>query len=100
MGGVDVCDQQIECYRTWVKTKKWTLKVALHFIDLSIVNSWMEYLEDAEKMRLPKKEILNLMNFKMSVAQEWLSTTVKKLSLPEESSSSDTEEVPQNLYRP
>lgn len=25
MGGVDVCDQQIECYRTWVKTKKWTL---------------------------------------------------------------------------
>jgi len=74
MGGVDVCDQQIECYRTWVKTKKWTLKVAL--------------------------EILDLMNFKMSVAQEWLSATVKKRSLPEESSSSDTEEVPQKLYRP
>lgn len=40
MGGVDVCDQQIECYRTWVKTKKWNLKVALHFIDLSIVNAY------------------------------------------------------------
>lgn len=36
MGGVDVCDQQLEAYRTWIKTKKWTLKVALHFIDLSI----------------------------------------------------------------
>lgn len=100
MGGVDVYDQQIECYRTWVKTKKWTLKMAMHFIDLSIVNARMEYREDAEKMRPPKKEILDLMNLKMSVAQEWLSTTVKKLSLPEESSSSDTEEFPQKLYRP
>lgn len=34
----------------------------------------------------------------MSVAQEWLSTTVKKRSLPQESSSSDTEEdVPKKL---
>lgn len=30
MGGVDICDRQIECYRTWIKSRKWTLKVALH----------------------------------------------------------------------
>jgi len=56
MGGVDVCDQQLEAYRTWIKTKKWTVKVTLHFIDLSIVNAWMEYRQDALNMGIQKKK--------------------------------------------
>ncbi|XP_039969660.1 uncharacterized protein LOC120781503 [Bactrocera tryoni] len=28
MGGVDICDQQMEAYRTFFKTRKWTLKNA------------------------------------------------------------------------
>lgn len=35
MGGVDICKQQMECYRPWFKTRKWTLKLILHFLDLS-----------------------------------------------------------------
>lgn len=40
-----MCDQQLEAYRIWVKTKKWTLKIALHFIDLAIVNARMEEVQ-------------------------------------------------------
>lgn len=54
MGGVDLCNQQMEAYRTWIKSKKWTIKVAVHFIDLAIVNAWMEYKEDAIKMNIPR----------------------------------------------
>lgn len=39
MGGVDIFDQLMEYYRTYIKTKKWTLKkVILHFMDAAIVN--------------------------------------------------------------
>ncbi|CAK1599208.1 unnamed protein product [Parnassius mnemosyne] len=38
MGGVDILDQSMEYYRTFMKTRKWTLKVILHFIDLAVCN--------------------------------------------------------------
>ena len=89
MGGVDVCDQQLEAYRTWIKTKKWTLKVALHFIDLSIVNAWMEYRQDALNMGIQKKNIKDLMEFKMEIARDWLAASIKnKRPLAFDSSSS------------
>jgi len=98
MGGVDVCDQQMECYRTWIKTRKWTLKVALRFIDLSIVNAWMEYREDSQKLRKRNNDIMDLMHFKISVAREWLTKSLKKRAfLSEESNSSDTEEIKQQF---
>ena len=42
MGCVDIVDQMLEYYRTFFKTKKWTLKTSLHFLDLAVVNSWFE----------------------------------------------------------
>jgi hypothetical protein len=68
MGGVDICNQQMECYRTWIKSRKWTLKVGLHFIDITI--AWMEYREDAQKLLKRKNEIMDLVNFKIAVARE------------------------------
>lgn len=101
MGGVDICDQQMECYRTWIKSRKWTLKVALHFIDLSIVNAWMEYREDAQKLLKRKNEIMDLMHFKIAVAREWLTKSPNKRALSsEESNSSDTEENQMTTQRP
>jgi len=38
----------------------------------------MEYREDAVKIKLPKKEIMDLMNFKIAVAREWLVSSSKK----------------------
>jgi len=60
MGSEDVRNQQLEAYHTWIKTKKWTLKVSLHFIDLSIVNEWMEYIQDALNMGIKKIYIKDL----------------------------------------
>ena len=74
MGGVDVCDQQMECYRTWFKTRKWTWKVILHFVDLAVCNSWFEYIRDAEANKVPKKGKKDLLKFKLEVA-EALATT-------------------------
>ena len=78
MGGVDICDQQVECYRTWVKTKKWTLKVVLHFLDLALVNAWMEYREDCRKSQVPKKNIMDLLGFRMAIAESLLATPKRK----------------------
>lgn len=41
MGGVDLLDQYMEYYRTRLKTRKWTLKVILHMLDLAVVNSYL-----------------------------------------------------------
>lgn len=57
MGGVDHFDQMMEYYRTWVKTKKWPLKVNLHLLDLAITNSWFEYLKDCELNKIRKKQL-------------------------------------------
>lgn len=106
MGGVDICDQQMEAYRTWVKTKKWTLKVSLHFLDLAVYNSWMEYRQDCANSDLQKKEIMDLLTFKMSLAESLLSKP--KISRRRYSSSDDDllepreppEKKPQNYRAP
>ncbi|KAF0747289.1 Uncharacterized protein FWK35_00018250 [Aphis craccivora] len=54
MGGVDLCNQQMEAYHT----------------DLAIVNSWMEYKEDPTKMQIPKNNIKDLMEFKINITKE------------------------------
>ncbi|XP_068086068.1 piggyBac transposable element-derived protein 3-like isoform X1 [Anabrus simplex] len=78
MGGVDICDQQMECYRTWIKTKKWTLKVSLHFLDLALVNAWMEYQEDCRKAHIPAKDNLDLLGFRTAVSEALIAAPTKK----------------------
>lgn len=57
MGGVDLCDQMLEYYRIKMKTKKWTVKVFFHFLDLAIYNSWMEYRSDAKLVGIQKSKV-------------------------------------------
>ena len=54
MRRIDTCDQLIECYRTWLKFKKLILKVEVHFLDLSVVNAWMEYRLDCRSKNMQK----------------------------------------------
>lgn len=92
MGGVDICDQMMECYRTWLKSKKWTLKVALHFLDLSVVNSWMEYRLNCRSKSMPRKSVKDLLSFRLEIAEALLFTPKRKFNELNESSSSDEEE--------
>lgn len=69
MGGVDKIDHLITIYRTFIRSKKWTLRMFTHTIDLAITNSLLEYRKDAEALQVPKKGILDLLHFRHEVAE-------------------------------
>ena len=52
MDRVDVIDQTIEYYRTFQKTRKWTVKVLIHLLDLSVANAWRQYKIDQQSKDL------------------------------------------------
>lgn len=43
MGGVDKHDMLVSLFRTFIKSRKWTLKMVTHCIDMACSNSWLEY---------------------------------------------------------
>ena len=58
MGGVDLLDQMISLYRIFIKSKKWTLRVIMHFVDFALANSWFEYKRDCLILKAAKKDTL------------------------------------------
>ncbi|XP_039503054.1 piggyBac transposable element-derived protein 3-like [Pimephales promelas] len=70
MGGVDMSDRMMSYYRMSVRTKKWTVRMLMHFTDLALVNSWLLYRRDNQGNGTPRKSI---MKFRMVVAQLFLS---------------------------
>lgn len=73
MGGVDLLNQMVSYYRIFVRSKKWTLRVISHFVDFAIVNSWIEYKLDCERAHVPKKERMDLLAFRMKLADQFVS---------------------------
>lgn len=61
MGGVNKVDFLISLYRTTIRSRKWTLRMTFHFMNLAVVNAWLEYRRDADKQSLPKQ--LDLLDF-------------------------------------
>lgn len=70
MGGVDLMNQLISYYRISIRSKKWTLRMITHFIDFTIVNSWNEYRIDCEKSAIPKRQVMDLLAFRMYLADQ------------------------------
>jgi hypothetical protein len=68
MGGVDKLDFLITLYRTFIRSKKWILRMFAHGIDLASTNAWLEYRQQAEDLNTPKKEIKDLFTFRYQVA--------------------------------
>jgi len=68
MGGVDKIDQLIAYYRIFLKSKKWTLRMVFHAIDMAICKSWLEYLQDCKLLGIEKKKQMDLLHFKMRLA--------------------------------
>lgn len=69
MGGVDKHDQLVSYYRTFIKSKKWTLRMLFHIFDMAVVNSWLEYKRDAIDLKIPAKDIMDLIHFKQRLAE-------------------------------
>lgn len=88
MGGVDIFDQMMEYYRTYFRTKKWTVKVILHLFDLAIVNSWMEYRRDCRNARV---KALKLLDFRLNLGEYLTSGAIERID-EEEANTEDEEE--------
>lgn len=70
MGGVDKHDQLVSFYRCFIKSKKWTLRLVSHAFDMAVSNCWLEYVEDFKNLKIAKKNIMDLLNFRMRLAEE------------------------------
>jgi Transposase IS4 len=75
MGGVDMCDRMISYYRMDARTCKWTIRTIFHFFDLAIVNAWIGYREDEIANGTPRKKIMQLMDFRITVAETYMAAT-------------------------
>lgn len=69
MGGVDKLDFLISIHRTFIRSRKWTLRMFTHAIDLACVNAWIEYRKSAAALGMPKKQILDLLHFRAYIAE-------------------------------
>ncbi|XP_055389991.1 piggyBac transposable element-derived protein 3-like [Condylostylus longicornis] len=99
MNGVDICDQMMEYYRIKIKTKKWPVKVFFHLLDLAILNSWTEYRKDARRLKIPKKQVKDFLQFKIEIG-EVMCKSIKILEAPEASCSKIPAEYYGSKYRP
>lgn len=69
MGGVDKHDFLISIYRIFIRSKKWTLRLFTHAIDMAVTNSWLEYKARSIELGINKSRIMDLMNFRLYVAE-------------------------------
>lgn len=69
MGGVDKSDFLIALYRTFIRSKKWTLRVIFHYFNLGVCNSWLEYQADMGRNGVPAKSRMDLLQFTMAVVE-------------------------------
>lgn len=96
MGGVDLFDQLISYYRIFVKSRKWTLRMIFHAVDFAIAQSWLEYRRDAGRLGVPKNKQLDLLHFRIRLA-DGLIMCQKKLQVKKRGRPS-TEGVPSDMH--
>lgn len=79
MGGIDLIDRMISYYRINSKTRKWTVKTILHFLDLSLANAWILYRQDRKMLGDTSKNILDFLDFKVKIADQFLQEKLSNL---------------------
>ena len=66
MGGVDQSDFLIALYRTFIRSKKWTLRVIFNYFNLEVINARQRDMKNSE---MKKKETMDLLEFTTGVAE-------------------------------
>ncbi|XP_050306228.1 uncharacterized protein LOC126743267 [Anthonomus grandis grandis] len=61
---------------TYRRTKKWTVRTIYHFLDFAVAASWLEYRQNAIAEGLRRKEILDYLDFKLSIAKTLVYTDI------------------------
>ncbi|XP_029960172.1 uncharacterized protein LOC115397835 [Salarias fasciatus] len=72
ISGVDIIDRMISDYRMNGTTKKWTLRILMHFTDVALANSWLLYHQDHTVHGTPRKAVMQFHEFRMEVAKTFL----------------------------
>ena len=68
MGGVDRMDQNVELYRTGIRSKKWWWPVFMYCLDLSVQQAWHLY----RATETGKEEPIDLLGIRRAIAQVFL----------------------------
>ncbi|GFY38232.1 piggyBac transposable element-derived protein 3 [Trichonephila inaurata madagascariensis] len=55
MGGVDMMDRLISYYRISTWTKKWTMRVFAHFLNMATCNDWIMYIRHCKQREITLK---------------------------------------------
>uniref|UniRef100_A0A0E9Q702 PiggyBac transposable element-derived protein domain-containing protein n=1 Tax=Anguilla anguilla TaxID=7936 RepID=A0A0E9Q702_ANGAN len=94
MRGVGLCDRMISSYQMSSQTRKWTVCTMLHFVDLSVTNSWIQYCADSHANGRARKETIQYLDFKLLLAEEMITQAQSGESHQiDEVMSSDDEEI-------
>ncbi|KAG5863495.1 hypothetical protein JTB14_011246 [Gonioctena quinquepunctata] len=67
--GIEPLDMVIGKYAMRGRTKKWTIRAIYHFFDFAVAACWLEYRQNASTEGLRRKDTLDYLDFKLSVAQ-------------------------------
>lgn len=69
MGGVDKLDMLVSIYRTFIRSKKWTIRMLTHGLDLAATNAWFEYKKDCNALNIPKQRMIDLIHFRHQISE-------------------------------
>lgn len=88
MGGVDLCDRMVSLYPSKARTTRWTVRAFSFLADVAVVNAWLQYKDDCERLGVARKNTLSQLDFKLLIAHHLLRAESK------ESNEDDDDEPP------